>query len=327
VPQQEVAQVSETVSGAETENKCAGGQGVILPNLHHNTMHLPASRHHPQTFKRQEPSMNTHSRPIGTSHPGLIMILLDQSSSMAANQKAMMASTAVNRVIYEIMLASRAGEIIKDRCYVGVIGYGATIRPLVAGQISDVNAKPLRSETFHQMKPDGAGGLVSTPMVMPIWVEPVMDNGTPMARAMDQAFSLVEQWIKDHRDSFPPIVINVTDGEPDDFDLRTGQAPTTTAAAKRLMELKTDDGNLLLFNAHITGQSTALGISLPSTDTGLLDAYAKLLFNISSVLPPRFIDEAYKVGLSPQVGARGLVFQGNEDSLIRFLTFGSSVVR
>jgi uncharacterized protein YegL len=255
------------------------------------------------------------------------MILLDQSSSMAANQKALMASKAVNRVIYEVMLASRAGAKIKDRCYIGVIGYGVTIRPLVGGQISVVAAKPLRSETIQQLTPDGAGGLVYTPMDLPIWVEPLTDNGTPMAQAMDQAFSLIEQWITNHRDSFPPIVINITDGEPDDFNVSTCEAPATTIAAKRLMDLKTDDGNLLLFNAHITGQSTALGISLPASDTGLLDAYAKLLFKITSILPPRFVDEAYKVGLSPQTGARGLVFQGNEDSLIRFLTFGSSVAR
>src|SRR5258707_3890511 len=88
----------------------------------HVSSRFPAT---PANPRRVRTPMSTYSRLIGTSHPGLIMMLLDQSSSMADNQKAQKASTAVNRGIYEIMLARRAREKIQERRYVGLIGLGA----------------------------------------------------------------------------------------------------------------------------------------------------------------------------------------------------------
>jgi hypothetical protein len=64
---------------------------------------------------------------LSSSKPGLIMIMIDQSGSMAdsyANStKAKFAALAVNRIIAEIISACTLGDDIKDRCYVSVIGY------------------------------------------------------------------------------------------------------------------------------------------------------------------------------------------------------------
>ena len=53
--------------------------------------------------------------PIGTSNPGCIVILVDQSWSMREDwgmgTKAEGATLAVNRVIEELVIASRAGDI------------------------------------------------------------------------------------------------------------------------------------------------------------------------------------------------------------------------
>ena len=92
----------------------------------------------------------SYSKLIGTSNPGLIMILLDQSGSMSDGNKAQDASQAVNRVIYEIILASRAGEVIKPRCYVGVIGYGASVYPIIGGTITEVAANIPRTEKVEK---------------------------------------------------------------------------------------------------------------------------------------------------------------------------------
>jgi len=163
---------------------------------------------------------------------------------------------------------------------------------------------------------------------MPVWVEPLADNGTPMAEAMTQAHKLINPWVNDRPNSFPPIVINITDGEPNDFNKNTGEAPQTQAAAKKLMQLATNDGGLLLFNAHITGTLISLGeIQLPNNERIVQDKYARLLFNISSELPPRLLQEAQKVGMTSQVGSRGLVFNATTETLIKLLIFGSSVAR
>jgi len=269
-------------------------------------------------------SSGSYSRPIGTTYPGLIMLLLDQSASMSDNNKANLAATAVNRVIYEIMLASRSGEQINDRCFVGVVGYGASIEPVVGGSISQVAANPIELEQVD--KHDGAGGLVK--MELPIWVKPKAEDGTPMAEAMEKAYTLIETWARKNPDSFPPVVINVTDGEPNDFDKNTGDAPRTREAARRLMGLGTSDGQSLLFNAHISGASAiAAEIQLPHSDAGIRDPYARLLFSISSVLPPPLMVQAQKAGFSPQPGARGMVFNASAETLIKLLIFGSSFAR
>jgi hypothetical protein len=266
------------------------------------------------------PVSNTnYSTKVGTDNPGMIMILLDQSGSMGGN-KANLAATAVNRVIYETQLSCRDGLKFKDRCYIGVIGYGDKVGVLVAGKISEVSKASLGMEKVRKM--DGAGGLIE--MEMPIWVTPKADGGTPMAEAMTLASPLIEGWKGKFPHSFPPIVINVTDGEPDGFD--RGEAPSTKKAALKLLELSTTDGNLLLFNAHISSSGIAASeIQLPNSDVSITDPYAKWLFGISSVLPPPLFEAAKNVGFSPEQGARGMVFNAGAETLIRLLTFGSTL--
>ena len=68
---------------------------------------------------------------MSSANPGCIIIMIDQSGSMEdpygnnGEKKKDLAALAVNRVIQEIAEASSAGEEIKDRCFIGVIGYGA----------------------------------------------------------------------------------------------------------------------------------------------------------------------------------------------------------
>src|SRR5438105_3304783 len=124
--------------------------------------------------------------PIGQANPGLIIILIDQSQSMqqpyANTDKQTFAARAVNRCIYEIVSKSRAGDVIKNRCHVGVIGYGATTEVLVGGKTSELSSQIKRKETLGDQ-------------VLPIWVEPRAENGTPMETAFDLASELVGAWV------------------------------------------------------------------------------------------------------------------------------------
>ncbi|HEV3052681.1 MAG TPA: vWA domain-containing protein [Longimicrobium sp.] len=257
----------------------------------------------------------------------MILILLDQSGSMEetfpdGTRKAEAAALAVNRVIYEIQEASQAGEKIKDRCMVAVIGYGERVSSMANGMISRLADHPLRIEELTRRESDGAGGLVEVKFQMPVWVDPVAENGTPMGTAFEVAHDLLSnQWLPDHPDSFPPIVINLTDGEPDDVD-------EARDAADKLRSLQTSDGSLLLFNAHISGTAGA-EVKLPHTDNGLADENARFLFDISSPLPDSMLKEAHKAGFSPapQPGARGFVYNAGAESMIKLLTFGSSALR
>ena len=275
----------------------------------------------------------THRQQIKVGSPGLILVLLDQSQSMSlpfgiaesgagTRTKAQVAATAVNRVIYEIQKASQSGRETRDRCFVGVITYGKDVTPVVGGWISEVARSFSGTEVHTVTLTDREGAPREAKQELPMWVRPEADNGTPMDRAMEQAYALAKDWVRKYGKCFPPVVLNITDGDPNDLQ-QGGDGTATAAAARRLMELESEDGDLLLFNAHISGERMDREISLPSSPPEG-NRFAEFLFGISSVIPDTLVDRARREGFSPQADARGLVFNASPETLVRLLAFGSA---
>ncbi len=259
---------------------------------------------------------------IGTSSPGLFVILVDQSASMnerfGNSTKAEFAALAVNRTIYEIVASCRNGDKIKDRCHITVIGYGERTELIVGGRPSQIATPPHGTVIMKRKVPDGAGGSYDEEMNLGIWVQPKAVNGTPMDQAFTLAADLAEAWTRDNPDNFPPVVINISDGEPND-------AAATRAAAQRLAGYCTSDGSLLIYNCHIG--TVGAEIKLPASDKGLPDANARLLYEISSVIPEPLLPLAENAGFTPQPGARGLMVNASPETLIKLLAFGSGSMK
>jgi len=68
--------------------------------------------------------------------------------------------------------------------------------------------------------------------------------------------------VAQHPKSFPPVVINITDGESTDGD------PYPASAAIR--ELETEDGNVLLLNLHLSS-CRAPQVFFPDSESGLAE--------------------------------------------------------
>ena len=81
-------------------------------------------------------------------------------------------------------------------------------------------------------------------VVAPVWFSPVAASRTAMCAAFDLAGQVASGWIGAHQDSFPPIVLNVSDGKATDGD--------PAEWAHRLRGLRTLDGELLLFNINLS---------------------------------------------------------------------------
>ena len=257
--------------------------------------------------------------PIGTSNPGCIVILVDQSASMneewGTRTKSDGAALAVNRILEELVLAGRAGETIKDRCYVSVIGYGQQVKSVVGGMISEIASSLIEVKGVKKSIPDGAGGLVEVEVEMPVWVRPEANNGTPMHEAFERAAEIIQCWCNDKPDSFPPIVINVTDGAANYPDL-------TAEAARKVMNLHTTDGNVLVFNIHIANSKHE--VIFPHSTTQLVsDNLAEFLFDLSSVLPEPLREAAKAAGLPAEINARCFAYNAEEATMIKILNFGS----
>lgn len=269
---------------------------------------------------------------IARSNPTCFLFLVDQSGSMKAAfgrnpeiKKSEGVADAINRLLYNLVYRCTKGEEILDRYFIGVFGYGAQVGSALGGAlagqglvpVSQIGKNPLRIERRTKKFPDGAGGVVETTVGFPVWIDAVADGRTTlMCGALTEARRTIEDFVRNSPHAFPPIVINITDGEAKDGD------PEPRAA--ELRNLTTTDGAVLLFNVHVSSINAA-PVEFPVREDQLSDKYSRLLFRMSSCLPPRMIEEARSLELSIADEARGFVFNADLVSVVQFLDIGTRV--
>jgi len=281
--------------------------------------------------------MDSYVAEISRDRPGCILFLLDQSQSMSEpfagdtkTSKAVALADAINKLLMSLVLrcTQNVNEGPRNYFEIGVMGYGDSWEsgpgPCLGGalkgrnlvSVKDLADNYLRVEERTRMVSDGAGGLVETRVKFPVWFDPVAKDGTPMLEAVELAHDILRPWIAEHRRSYPPIVINITDGEPNDDPVD---------AARSLMALEADDGNVLLYNLHLS-ELAASPLLFPAVSSGLPDDFARMLFQMSSPVPPKIQKELGLEGYSVESGARGFVFNSDAVALIQFLDIGTRLV-
>jgi hypothetical protein len=271
---------------------------------------------------------------ISRTNPTCFIFLIDQSSSMLepfgaqpAKQKSEGVADAINRLLQNLVLKCAKSEGIRDYFYVGLIGYGgaaaaSALGGTLAGQtlvpVSAVANSPLRVEQRTRKVDDGAGGLIEQKFKFPLWLEPKANGKTPMCQALGLAKQYLDVFLGRYPNCYPPLVINITDGMSTDGD--------PLPAARALQGLSTSDGAVLVFNAHVSA-TTAAAVEFPAAEAGLPDNFAKLLFRMSSSLPPRLLDAARAEGFPGMPGTRGFVFNADLVSVVRFLDIGTRIAQ
>jgi len=272
-----------------------------------------------------------YSAQITRANPTCLILLLDQSGSMAdpfggdeVVRKADFVADVVNHTLHDLVIRCTKTEEVRNYYYVSVIGYGRTVGPALGGAlsnrslapISEVAEYPLRVETRLRSVPDGMGGVVEMPVRFPVWLYPLADGGTPMCQAFTQARVVIDQWLAAHPHGFPPTVLHLTDGESGDGD--------PTALGQEMMSLGTDDGQVLIFNCHVSSRRGAK-IDYPTGDSKLPDGFARTLFQVSSLLPNNFLAAAKQLGVNAVEGSRGFVFNADPSSVVQFYEIGTSL--
>lgn len=263
--------------------------------------------------------------------PGLLVILIDQSGSMLYPMEApnnnetrtTFATKAVNRVIDTIIQKNFDGKAPKNRCFISVIGYNHKVKNLAAGYLKDLDENPRRVDKVKQKISDGAGGILEIDKSMPIWVDPITEDGaTNMKGAFEMAKEIIEKWIADKPKNPAPVIINISDGVPYfnglDLDICKEQ---TIGVVNQIKAINTEDGKVQIFNAMIgNGTKSVFPSSLNeiSTDEG------KFLYEISTEIPESYKGAAEKNGFSYATGARGLICQCDGVELVGLIDFGSS---
>ena len=125
------------------------------------------------------------------------------------------------------------------------------------------------------------------------WVEARNDgHWTYLHNAFDYAKNLLDGWMAKHheQDCYPPTIIHITDGE-----FNGAKKDVVLQKANELKSMFTNDGNVILFNIHISADR-GLSLSFPTEKGELLNnEYGKTLFEMSSLLPLRYNDDIARV--------------------------------
>jgi len=196
-----------------------------------------------------------YERDISRRDPGCVVFLLDRSDSMKStwvNTRETLAQGAarvLNEILLELLFTSQ-GEPGKARHYfdVGIFGYG--IRPMAGGEgVEPAFGGKLAGQPLVALPDlrDNPIAVRETPSVdvgappsrVPVWVEPVHGYRTPMCQAVAVAGAHVYEWANAHPDSFPPIIINITDGMVTDSPY---EGASLDEWAQRLVNIQTSDG-------------------------------------------------------------------------------------
>ncbi len=279
-----------------------------------------------------------YSAEISRTSPTAILFLLDQSASMqdpfggakqkgdAAPSKARVLADTVNKLLQNLILRCAKEDGVRDYFHVGVVGYGQRVQPVVRPAaeygvtdtlipISHLADRPLRMEHRVKEVADGSGGTTKRRVQTPVWFDPEAKNGTPMCQALDLAAQSVRDWIDLHPHNYPPIVLNVTDGEATDGD--------PLRYAQQLRSYATDDGEVLLFNIHLS-ESEEAAVEFPDAIAEVPpDEHARLLYQMSSTLPFSMRAAAEQEGYRVTLDTRGFVFNADPAALVRFLEIGT----
>jgi hypothetical protein len=274
-----------------------------------------------------------YSAPISRANPTAIVFLLDQSASMREpfggqpdKTKADGVSDALNRLLQNLILKCARADGVRDFFRVGLIGYGGSVtsvfdRGLLGSDlvpVSQLANNPLRIEMRTRKVQNAAGEPVAEEFRFPVWFEARPGGKTPMCAALHKAKQCLEGFVASYPHCYPPIVMNLTDGQPTDGDPRE--------AADELRRLASSDGNVLLFNAHLSDKRNK-PIEFPADESGLPDDFARLLFRMSSELPPKLLEAAKNAGLAAVPKSRGFVFNADLVAVIRFLDIGTRLTQ
>jgi hypothetical protein len=256
---------------------------------------------------------------ISADSPSCFLFMIDQSTSMdetfsagaAAVPKAVGVADTMNRWLQELSIKCAKSKGVRDYYHVGVIGYGKRVAPCLSGSslgqellpISNIAENPARIE-------EKAKGVRS-----PVWFEPAADGGTPMCRAITDATRVIESWLEKHPNCFPPIVIHITDGEATDGD--------PASRLQQLTSLSSKDGNVMLFNIHLSANPNAKPVTFPDSSKELPDDFSKMLFETASPLTPnmRALAREYRIKTSDK--SRGFVLNADIVLLVQAIDIGT----
>lgn len=246
---------------------------------------------------------NPYTAQITRNTPTAFIFMIDQSISMSRKLNyrgeyitlADAVARIVNNQINELVLRCIRTTEVRHYYDIAVIGYGNEASYGWKGKLAgrdfvspeELKNNPFKKITIKEEKRTRKGiELKEVEKVQ--WVEPIAAGKfTKAHKAFAMVKDLLGKWMKEHheKDCYPPTIINITDGA---FNGIMNPREVNTQLANELKSLFTNDGNVLLWNIHVTPDNQEQ-ILLPISKTELKDdKYSEWLYDMSSLLPSRY---------------------------------------
>lgn len=240
---------------------------------------------------------------ITRNTPTAFIFMIDQSVSMQEETQlygeTMAMSEAVARIVNhqlnQLVLRCIKGSETRDYYDIAIIGYGEDAYSGWKGELegrdfvkpSELKEHPYKKTTIKKETRTRKGiKVVEVEEVQ--WIEAeATESWTKVHLAFDKAKQLLGDWMDEHhdKDCYPPTIINITDGE---FNGATKEY--VLQQANELKSMFTNDGNVILFNIHISADK-GFSVTCPADKAEVSsNALATTLFELSSLLPERYSD-------------------------------------
>ena len=258
------------------------------------------------TIPSQSAQMQTktaYTAQITRNTPTAFIFLIDQSVSMQkyttlyGEEMPMAEAVAriVNHQLNELVLRCIKGSETRDYYDIAIIGYGENAYSGWKGELegrdfvkpSELKEHPYKKITTKKETRTRKGvKVVEVEEVQ--WIEAEATQGwTRVHHAFEKAKGLLDEWMEKHhdKDCYPPTIINITDGE---FNGATKEY--VLQQANELKSMFTNDGNVILFNIHISANKAVCVTCPASKDEVSFSSLATTMYEMSSLLPMRYSD-------------------------------------
>ena len=279
-----------------------------------------------------------YTQEITRRHRAAFVLVLDRSGSMQERIRlgrmnitcAEAVTLMANALITELIYRCQRTDALRNYYDIAIVGYSNDEVELLLdkqGFISIEQLKQMAPErsnvAFEEELPDGSSAMVTHSITE--WIKPKAEGTTPMYEAMLRVRDLVGKWCAepDNRESFPPIVINITDGESSDCDDRE-----LCDICSQIRRQSTADGNTLLLNIHISANNTIPSMVFPMAEELVAaDHYARTLAECSSIMPEAFNESIQQIkGAGATPPFIGMGYNASIIELLSIINIGSRSV-
>lgn len=240
--------------------------------------------------------------------------------------KAQALTIISSALITELIDRCRRTDGLRNYYDIAIVGYGDDKVEMLLGDEGFVAIDALARRTTipltlqYELQQEEQVKVIE--QTIPAWFEDKAEGNTPMYEALLRVKELVEEWCgrEQNRESFPPIVINISDGEISDGSY--GEMMDITSLIRRQA---TNHGNTLLLNIHLESNSDLHSLIFP-TEQELIGATTamQMMAEASSSMPEIFNAEIIKLkggGAKPPFKAMG--YNANILEVISIMNIGS----